>query len=206
MPTLVVQHPELESSVRYRIPTDLDVMDDHAFYDWCQENDGLHIERSALGEIEIVAPSGWETGSRNNQIARQLGNWATQDGRGFACDSSTGYILPNRAERSPDASWILKERVETVPKDQREKFLPLCPDFVIELLSPSDSMARHQSKMEEFIANGASLGWLIDPFQKQVHIYRPGADPEILERPATVCGEGLMAGFTLDLELIFARD
>lgn len=204
MPTVVVHHPDSQSMLRYRVPTGMDVMDDDAFYRWCQENAHLRIERSADGELEIMPPAGWETGSRNNEIARQLGNWAADDGGGVACDSSTGYRLPNRAVRSPDASWILKERVLAVPGEQRAQFLPMCPDFVIELLSPSDSIETLQAKLDEYLANGADLGWLIDPGRRQVHVYRPGCEPEILDDPASVAGEGLLAGFTLELGPVFA--
>ncbi len=207
MPVLVV-HPPLTKAppVRCHVPERLDVMDDEAFFDWCQENRELRIERSAKGEIEIMSPAGWETGGRNSEISYQLVHWARQDKRGIACDSSTGYVLPNRAERSPDASWTLKTRLRQVSPEDRRKFLPLCPDFVIELRSPSDSLSLLQTKMEEYVANGASLGWLIDPANRKVHVYRANGDPEILNDPETVTGEGVMEGFVLEMKLVFDLD
>ena len=178
-------------------------MDDDAFFGWCQENENLSIERTAEGEIEIMAPAGWESGSRNNEISYHLTAWAKRDGKGIASDSSTGYILPNRAERSPDASWTLKERLRNVPAEARRRFLPLCPDFVIDLRSPSDSLTKLQTKMEEYLANGASLGWLIDPMERTVHVYRPDADPEVLNNPSSIAGEGPVSGFLLELGLVF---
>ena len=207
MPALILHAPFGERSpVRCHVPADLDVMDDVAFYEWCQEHETLKIERSPQGEIEIMSPTGWETGGRNSEIGCQLHQWSRKDGRGIASDSSTGYILPNRAERSPDASWILKERLRQIPKEDRRRFLPLCPDFVIELCSPSDSFATLHPKMEEYIANGTSLGWLIDPDNRTVAIYRPGEEPEVLESPEQVVGEACLEGFVLDLGPVFDLD
>ena len=129
-------------------------------------------------------------------------NWADTDGTGIAFDSSTCFKLPNRAERSPDASWVKKERWNALTPAQKEKFPPLCPDFVVELRSPSDSLEKVRSKMQEYMENGASLGWLINPKNKQVEIYRLNQNVEILENPATVSGENVLPGFVLSLEQI----
>lgn len=207
MPILVVHPPVADTPpVRCQVPSDLEVMNDDAFFDWCQENDELRIERTSKGEIEIMSPAGWESGSRNSELSRQLGNWAIEDYRGVTSDSSTGYVLPNRAERSPDASWTLKERLREISPESRRKFLPLCPDFVIELRSPSDGLSKLQMKMEEYLSNGASLGWLIDPVNRTVQVYRPSVDPETLVDPKTVKGEGLVEGFVLELGPVFDLD
>lgn len=133
----------------------------------------------------------------------QLRLWAKKDKRGKSYDSSTGFKLPNGATISPDASWVLSERLEIFTAKQREKFLPLCPDFVLELRSASDSLKTTQNKMAEYIENGARLGWLIDPKNKQVHIYRANDEIEILENPQTVSGENILEKFELDLTEIW---
>lgn len=181
-------------------------MDDEAYFLWCQDHAEWRIERSSEGDIEIMAPAGWETGGRNASITAQLYEWARQDGRGVAADSSTGSILPNSAARSPDASWILKERVRGILPQARHQFLPLCPDFVIELRSPSDRLPALQVKMEEYVANGVALGWLLDPMERRVHVYRPGQPPEIFHDPASIHGLGPVEGFVLDLGPIFDLD
>jgi Uma2 family endonuclease len=204
MPVLIVHLSEAEAApLRCDIPADLDVMDDIAFFLWCRENADWRIERTSTGEIEIMSPAGWETGGRNAHITHQLLGWALDDQRGVASDSSTGYILPNRAMRSPDASWTLKERLRTVSAEGRGRFLPLHPDFVIELWSPSDRLSTLKKKMEEYVENGVSLGWLNDPKNRTVHIYRPGRSPEVLEDPLFVAGEGAISGFSLDLKPVF---
>jgi Uma2 family endonuclease len=204
MPVLLVHPCAFDSApLRCDLPANLDVMDDAAFFDWCQTNEHWRIERTAKGEIEIMSPAGWETGGRNAEITYQLLAWARQDQRGIASDSSTGYILPNRSERSPDASWTSKARLRSVSEAARRQFLPLCPDFVIELRSPSDRLSGLMLKMEEYLANGASLGWLVDPQERAVHVYRPSQPPEVLEEPATVVGEGPVRGFVLELKPVF---
>lgn len=178
-------------------------MTDEQFFEFCQANRDVRIERSSRGEVIIMPPTGWETGDRNAEITAQLRNWTKQDGRGKSADSSAGYKMPNGAIMSPDASWILKKRLEKISSNKRRKFLPLAPDFVIELRSESDSLSKLEAKMEEYIENGTSLGWLIDPFDRRVYVYRPDADVEILENPATVSGEPLLKGFTLNLKGIW---
>jgi Uma2 family endonuclease len=179
-------------------------MTDDEFYDFCQLYPDFRIERSAEGEIIIMPGTGLETGSRNNEISRQLGNWAIEDGRGEAFDSSTEYLLPSGAGRSPDASWVDKARLAEVTREQRRKFTRICPDFVVELNSPSDRLSRVQQKMREWIENGVRLGWLIDADNRTAYIYRPGREPEILVEPPRLEGEGPVAGFVLKLERIWA--
>jgi len=131
-------------------------------------------------------------------------NWTDRDGHGQVFGSSTGFILPNSAMRSPDVAWVRNERLDTLTDEQWQKFLPLCPDFVLELRSPSDSLRAVQRKMEDYCQNGAQLGWLPDPVSKSVHIYRPDSEPKILQNPATLSGEPLLPGFVLDLQKIWA--
>lgn len=175
---------------------------DEQFFQLCQNNRDLRFERTKLGELIIMPPTGGETGRRNARITQRLLNWADTDGTGIAFDSSTCFKLPNGAERSPDASWVKKERWEALTPEQKEKFPPLCPDFVVELRSPSDSLEKVRSKMQEYMENGAILGWLINPKNKQVEIYRLNQDVEILENPATLLGENVLPGFVLSIEQI----
>jgi Uma2 family endonuclease len=169
------------------------------FFDFCQANSDWRIERTSEGEIIVMPPAGGETGRRNAGLTGALDTWAKKDRTGHAFDSSTGFTLPNGAMRSPDLSWVRRERWEALSQKQRDQFPPLCPDFVAELRSPTDRLETLQAKLEEYIANGAKLGWLIDPFQKKVHVYRAGEPVQVLENPQTVSGEPLLAGFVLDL-------
>ena len=180
----------------------LDLSDDQLLA-LCEINAEVRIERNAKGELLLMSPTGFETGSRNNEIARQLGNWARGDGTGVACDSSTGFRLPNGAMRAPDASWIAHTRLAAIPAEERAKLLPLCPDFVIELRSPSDMLRDVQDKMEEYLANGARLGWLIDPKPRHLYVYRPEAPVERLESPAAISADPVLPGFVLDLREIW---
>ena len=176
---------------------------DDEFFEFCQQNRELRIEQSAAGEWIIMVPTGGETGSRNNDVSRQLGNWAWEDDMGIAFDSSTGYILPNGAKRSPDASWVPRSRLAALTPEQKRKFLPLCPDFVVELRSPSDPLADVQEKMAEYRGNGARLGWLIDAVERRVHVYRSGVEPDILDAPASVSADPELPGFSLDLARVW---
>ena len=173
------------------------------FFDFCQLNRDLRIERTAEGEIVIMAPAGGETGARNAKLTSQVDRWAEEDGSGVAFDSSTGFDLPNGATRAPDVAWVKRSRLAALTPEQKRKFLPLCPDFVIELRSSSDSLSTVQDKMEEYLANGAQLGWLIDPASRQVYVYRPEADVERLDNPREVAGDPVLAGFVLDLTPIW---
>jgi Uma2 family endonuclease len=176
---------------------------DEQFYDLCQDNRDLRFERNAKGDLVIMPPTGGETGNRNAKITQKLGNWADEDGTGIAFDSSTGFKLPNGADRSPDAAWIPLEKWQNLTEKERQRFVPLCPDFVVELRSKTDSLKSLQDKMKEYIENGTRLGWLINPQDKQVEIYRQGKEVEILDYPQTLSGEDVLLGFVLDLQFIW---
>ncbi|MEM0981220.1 MAG: Uma2 family endonuclease [Cyanobacteria bacterium P01_H01_bin.58] len=173
-----------------------------AFKALCAANPDAKLERAATGELIIMSPTGGETGRRNLNISMQLGLWNQQVGLGVAFDSSTMFQLPNGAFRSPDAAWIELSRWETLTPEEREGFCPLCPDFVIELRSPSDSLKTLREKMNEYIDNGTQLGWLIDPKTKQVEIYGPGTSPQILDSPQTVYNDSVLPNFQLKLNTI----
>lgn len=179
-------------------------MSDREFYEFCQLNDEWQIEMSSQGELIIMAPTGAEGGRRNFTLTGLFFAWVEADGTGVGFDSSTMFTLPNGAKRSPDAAWIRKSRWDALTADEREEFSPICPDFVIELRSRTDRLKRLQAKMEEYIANGAQLGWLIDPLEKKVYVYRPGAAVEIFDDPETVSGEPLLAGFNLPLARLWS--
>lgn len=166
-------------------------------------NKDLQLELTAKGELVVMPPEGTETGGRNQELAGQLWIWTKQDGTGVAFGSSTGFTLPNGAVRSPDASWVKRSRIEALTDEQFRKYAPLCPDFVIELRSPSDSLRVTQDKMREYVENGAKLGWLIDPDRRVVHVYRPDAPVQILENPVSVSGDPTLPGFALDLREVW---
>jgi Uma2 family endonuclease len=176
---------------------------DEQFYQLCQVNHDLRFERTATGELIIMPPAGGETGNRNGRLTQQLFNWADVNRTGVAFDSSTGFQLPNGADRSPDAAWVKQERWDALTPEQKERFIPLCPDFVVELLSPSDSLKMAQAKMQEYRDNGAHLGWLINRKSRQVEIYRLGQAVEVLQSPTTLSGEAVLTGFVLNLQLIW---
>jgi Uma2 family endonuclease len=176
---------------------------DEQFFQICQNNRDLRIERTAEGELIIMPPTGWESGNRNSRLTQRLGNWADADGTGLTFDSSTGFKLPNGANRSPDASWVSRERLIALNPDPA-KFLPMAPDFVAELRSASDSLETVRRKMQEYINNGVRLGWLIDPQNQSVEIYRPGKEVEVLHSPTSLSGEDVLPGFVLDLAQILS--
>jgi Uma2 family endonuclease len=163
----------------------------------CQENPELRIELTAQQELVIMPPTGSETGRRNSTLTQRLANWSETEGTGIVFDSSTLFTLPNGAKRSPDVSWVKKERWDVLTREQREGFAPLCPDFVAELRSRTDRLSDLQDKMQEYIDNGARLGWLIDPLDKRVYVYRPGQPAETLDDPATLSGNPILPGFVL---------
>ncbi len=181
-------------------------LSDDAFFDFCQQNRDWRIEQTKEGDWIIMPPTGFETGSRNNELSYQLQRWAKQDGTGVAVDSSTGFVLPNGAKRSPDAAWVRRECLAALTPEQKQKFLPLTPDFAAELRSPSDSLGPLQEKMEEYSENGLQLGWLIDAPQRQVSVYHPSAQIETLTAPAALAGDPELPGFTLDLRPIWDLD
>jgi Uma2 family endonuclease len=172
---------------------------DEQFFQLCQNNRDLRFERTANGGLLIMPPTGGETSNRNARLTQRLMNWADTNELGIAFDSNGGFKLPNGADRAPDASWVKIERWNALTPEQRQKFLPLCPDFVVELRSPTDSLKATREKMQEYIDNGARLGWLIDQKNKRVEIYSQGQDVEILQSPTTLLGEDVLPGFVLDL-------
>jgi len=176
---------------------------DEQFYQLCQANRDLKFERTAKGEILIMPPTGSETGGRNAGLTAQLWLWNQQTRLGKSFDSSTGFRLPNGADRSPDAAWVRRDRWDALTAVQKRKFAPICPDFVVELCSPNDDIEDVQAKMQEYLANGIRLGWLIDPETRRIEIYRPSQAVEILHNPATISGEDVLPGFILDLQPIF---
>jgi Uma2 family endonuclease len=176
-------------------------MTDDELLRFCAANDGLRVERDANGEILVMTPAGSKTGKKNTDVIIDLGIWNRENDRGIAFESNTGFTLPDGSMLSPDAAWVERRRWEALSDRDQERFAPLCPDFVIELRSPSDNLPELKEKMERWIANGAQLAWLIDPIEQQVSIYRPGQSPEVHHHPTSVQGTGVMAGF----ELLMAR-
>jgi Uma2 family endonuclease len=176
---------------------------DEQFYQLCINNRDLRFERNAQGNIVIMTPVGDESSNRNGRLTQQLFNWSDIDGKGIAFDSSAGFKLVNGATRSPDASWISLDKWQIIPESEREKFSHICPDFVVELMSPSDSLKETQDKMEEYMENGSRLGWLINRKKRQVEIYRQAKDVEILNNPSNLSGEDILVGFVLNLERIW---
>ncbi|MBW4469841.1 MAG: Uma2 family endonuclease [Stenomitos rutilans HA7619-LM2] len=173
------------------------------FYEFCLANRDLRIERTASGDVIIMPPAFADTGNRNFNIAQQLANWADQDGTGIGFDSSAGFTLLNGATRSPDASWVRLERWQALTEEEKASFAPICPDFVIELRSSSDTLTSLQDKLKEYLANGALLGFLIDRKNRTVHLYRPNQEPLILDNPDTVSGDPELPGFVLQMAKIW---
>lgn len=169
----------------------------------CAANRDLRLERTASGNLIIMPPTGGNTGKRNIDLSFQLQAWNRQMGLGVAFDSSTAFRLPNGADRSPDAAWVSQSRWDVLTLEQQDTFPPLCPDFAIELRSTSDRRELLRQKMQEYLDNGLRLGWLIDPKNKKVEIYRASRQVELLDNPATLSGEDVLPGFVLDLTLIF---
>jgi Uma2 family endonuclease len=169
------------------------------FRELCQANRDIQLELTAQGKLIVMPPTGWESGKRNMKLGSRLNVWSEADGTGIAFDSSTGFRLPNGAVRSPDAAWVRQDRLDALNPNP-ESFLPLAPDFVIELRSASDSMKDLQDKMHEYMANGVRLGWLLNPKDQAVEIYRAGQEVEIQQSPASLSGEEVLPGFVLDLK------
>lgn len=200
MTTLVIQN---ESTPLTVILPGSESMTTEQFYEFCLANRDLRIERTANGEVIVMPPAFSDTGNRNLKIAQQVGNWADRDGTGETFDSSAGFTLPNGATRSPDVSWIKLERWNALTENQKASFAPICPDFVIELRSQNDTLKGLQAKMQEYIANGVLLGWLIDRQNQKVYIYRPNREAEVLDNPETVSGEPELPGFVLQMAKIW---
>ena len=186
-----------------QIPSSMQ-MTDEQFFEFCQVNRDLRIERNKFGELLIMPPTGSETGNRQGNILGQLWVWSEQDDTGITFSSSTGFKLSTGANRSPDASWIQLERWNALSPEQQEKFAPICPDFVVKLKSPSDNLQTLKEKMEEYMNEpGIQLGWLIDRKQGKVYIYRPGLPEECLDNPASVSGESVLPGFILNMSKVW---
>jgi Uma2 family endonuclease len=199
MEELTMSHPTI--ATEYSLPLKLNIQEtrltEEQFVRLCQENPDLQLELTARGELVIMPPTGLESGQRNGKLTHFLVAWALADGTGIACDSSTLFTLPNGAKRSPDASWVRRERWNVLPAKERAGFGLLCPDFVVELRSPTDRPADLQEKMQEYIDNGARLGWLIDPLEKRVYVYRPDQSVEVLDDPPMLSGDPVLPGFVL---------
>jgi Uma2 family endonuclease len=178
-------------------------LDDDQLFELCAANGDLRIERTDRGDLIVMSPAGGESSLRNAEVTMQLNQWAKRDGRGRAFDSSAGFRLANGAMRSPDAAWVESERLQRLTADQRQKFLPLCPTFVIEIRSPSDRLSSVRGKMREYAVNGARLGWLIDPVKRRVQVFRPTKGVETLDAPASLSGSPELPGFELDLTEIW---
>lgn len=174
------------------------------FYQFCRQNPELRAELTAKGEVVFMSPSGGSTGARNAHVVKTLGRWADEDGRGIVFDSSTGFILPNGAVRSPDAAWVVRRRLAELSPEESERFLPLSPDFVVEVASPSDRLPDLQAKMTEYISSGVQLGWLIVPDSRSVTIYQPGKTARQVDDSDQIDGEPLLSGFTLDLNPVWS--
>ena len=174
---------------------------DEQFYQLCQNNRELKFERTVKGELIIMSPVGGDSGNREAELIIDLGVWNRQTGLGYTFSSSTVFKLPNGADRSPDAAWIRRERWEALTPEQRRKFPPIAPDFVIELRSATDNLEMLQQKMREYLDAGVRLGWLINPQQQQVEIYRVGQEVEVHNLPVELSGEDVLPGFSLSLDL-----
>lgn len=181
-------------------------MTDDKFEEFCRINRDLRIEMTAEGDLIIMPPTFGRTGNRNLKLTQQIANWSDKDGTGVGFDSSTLFKLPNGAKRSPDVSWVRRECLAQLTDEERDKFLPLCPDFVLELRSTSDSLSELQLKMQEYMEQGAQLGWLIDPQAKQVHVFHADDSSELLDDPQTIAGDPVLPGFVLNLESIWKAD
>lgn len=201
----MVQAPPQTPTLSLQVPQGLSLhVTSEQFATLAGANHDLRLERTAIGELIIKPLTGGITGIQNAHITGQLGAWLETSNLGVAFASSTGFELPNHAIRSPDASWLPQVRWDALTQEQKEGFAPLCPDFVLELLSDTDTLEEVRAKMTEYIENGARLGWLIDPKNKRVEVYRPGQEVEILEHPRTLSGEAVLPGFTLSLQRIWA--
>ena len=178
-------------------------LSDDAFFDFCASNDEYRIERTAEGRIVIMSGTGARTSARNNRLSARLLDWSDQRGKGEAFDSDTIFRLPNSAMRAADAAWASFDRIQTVPSNQRDKFLPICPEFVVELTSPGDRIKQVHSKMAEWMMNGAQLGWILEVDKRKVHVYTSPVDFRTLDNLSNISGEGPVEGFALDLAKIW---
>jgi Uma2 family endonuclease len=197
--------PEQALPAKLTLNPKLRIKDDDEYWEFCAANPDVRFERTAQGEIVIVPPAGMESEYRGTELVVKLGRWAKKDGRGKVVGSNTEFILPSGAARSPDAAWVSNAKLAKRTKEQRRKFPPLCPEFIVEVMSPSDRLKNAKEKMAEWMANGVKLGWLIDGDRQTVYIYRAGQnEPEKKTGIKRLVGEGPIAGFVLDLTDIWA--
>ena len=173
------------------------------FEQLCQLNPEVKLETNHHGELIVMSPTGCETGMNNAGLIAQFWNWNRQYKLGVVCDSSTGFLLPNGAIKSPDVTWIAKERLTRFSQAEKQQFLPLAPDFVLELMSPSDKLKDVQAKMQEYQNNGVMLGWLINPQLQQVEIYQPKQSIEVVEQPSVLLGGNLLPNLAIELDFIW---
>ena len=196
---------QLSAALAVNIPLTLTLtVTREQFVELSLANRELQLERTATGELIVNPPTGGEIGYRNLDIEGQLWLWNSRAKLGKAFNSSTGFHLPNGADRSPDASWVRQERWDALTPKQKESFIPLCPDFAVELRSKSDNMEPLRAKMKEYMDNGARLGWLIDRKNRKVEIYRQNQEVEVLDNPETLSGEDVLLGFVLDLTEVWS--
>jgi Uma2 family endonuclease len=192
-------------TITLRSPLELTLeLTDEQFFQLCIDNRDLRFERTASGGLIIMPPTGSETGNFNIDLSYQLQSWSRQNKHlGIAFDSSTGFKLPDGSDISPDAAWVRRDRWDALTAEEKKKFAPICPDFVVELRSTTDSLEKLRAKMKVYVKNGARLGWLLDRKNRKVEISRQGREVEILDEPATLSGEDVLPGFVLDLTDIF---
>ena len=195
-----------ESSLILHFGPVLQKMNDHEFFEFCRLNRDWRFERTHEGDLVIMSPTGGKTGQRIFLLTTLFGGWVDADGTGVGFDSSTGFTLPNGAKRSPDLAWIRRARWEALTAEQQAEFPPLCPDFVVELRSLSDALSPLQAKMQEYMDNGTQLGWLIDPEERRVHIYRPGLPTECLDNPDSLDGEPLLPDLRLPVAKLWGQE
>ncbi len=188
--------PEIGQPVRLRFERP---MTDEELMRFCAANEMVRVERDANGELILMSPTGTGTGRTNSELNLQLALWARETNSGVTFDSNAGFMLPDGSMRSPDAAWIAWPRWNALSNEEQDGFAPICPEFVIELCSPSDGLTELQAKMRLWVANGAEVAWLVDPARKTVEVYRPGREAEVLEGGSAVAGDGPVAGFTLEL-------
>lgn len=201
------QHVPTERDTAFRVSLDMHsiCLTDDQFSRLSGDNPDLRLELSARGELVIMSPTNTETGWRGARITQRLANWTERDGTGLCFDSSTGFRLPNGAKRSPDASWISRVRWQSLTAEERQGMARVCPDFVLELRSVSDTVPELQDKMTEYLQGGARLGWLLDPLERKAYVYRPGREVEELIDPGILTGEEVLPGFRFDFREILRQ-
>ena len=199
----VTPGPDIEPGAQASLADRLNHMSEDEFYAFCQRNPESKFERRADGTIEFLTMTGGDTGRRNSELITDLTIWNRQGRTGFVFDSSTGFRLPNGAVRSPDAAWVRAEAWQALPAGQQEKFPPLCPDFVVELVSPSDVLTDVLAKMQEYVANGCRLAWLIDPKTETAHIFRADGSVSVAKSfNEVLSGEEVLPGFSFPLAVL----